>query len=328
MGNVGKEQPLISVIVPNRNSASTIGKCLEAALRSGYRDFEVVVADDCSTDGSVEIIHKYPVRLVRLNKHSGAAAARNEGARAAKGKVLFFIDSDCIMQPDTIEIASKAFHAHPEDVSGGTYTPIAHDRGFFSTFQSLFVNYSETKNPRPDYVATHAMVISKILFDGSGGFDEEFMPILEDVEFSHRLRRMGVLLRMRPALQVEHIFNFNLWGSLKNAFRKSFYWTMYSLKNRDLFKDSGTASFELKTDVVSWLLCASLFVLSLISGEAGFLAAILVVCGINLIINRKFIGSIIRATGPGFTLGAVLYYTALYPLAVAAGGFLGTLRRP
>jgi glycosyltransferase involved in cell wall biosynthesis len=328
MGDTGKERPFISVIIPNRNNASTIGKCLEAVLRSERGDFEVIVADDHSTDGSVEIIKRYPVRLIRLTEHSGAAAARNAGAQAARGIVLFFIDSDCVMRPDTIEIAYKAFIAHPEDVSGGTYTPMAHDRGFFSTFQSLFVNYSETKNPRPDYVATHAMVISKILFDGSGGFDEKFMPILEDVEFSHRLRRMGVVLRMRPALQVEHIFNFNLWGSLKNAFRKSLYWTMYSLKNRDLFKDSGTASFELKADVVSWLLCTSLFVLFLLSGETGFLAALAAICGINLIINRKFIGSIIRATGPAFTLGAVLYYTALYPLPVAAGGFLGTLRRP
>jgi GT2 family glycosyltransferase len=328
MDDAGKEQTSISVIIPNRNGTSTISKCLEAALRSACRDFEVVVSDDCSTDGSVEIIKEYPVKLVRLNEHSGAAAARNAGARAARGEVLFFIDSDCIMQPDTIEIASKAFHAHPDKVSGGTYTPIAHDRGFFGTFQSLFVNYSETKTPRPDYVATHAMVISKRLFDESSGFDEEFMPILEDVEFSHRLRRKGVELRMQPALQVEHIFNFSLWGSLKNAFRKSLYWTMYSIRNRDLFKDSGTGSVELKADVISWLLCTSLFVLFLLSGEAGFLAALAVVCGINLIINRKFIRSIIRATGPGFTLGAVLYYTALYPLAVAAGGFLGALRRP
>lgn len=328
MDKAGKEQPVISVIIPNRNGASTIGKCLEAVFRSERRDFEVIIVDDHSTDGSLEIIRRYPVRLLRLTSHSGAAAARNAGAQVARGIVLFFIDSDCVIRPDTIDIAYKAFIAHPEDVSGGTYTPIAHDNGFFSTFQSLFVNYSETKTPRPDYVATHAMVISKILFDGSGGFNEKFMPILEDVEFSHRLRRMGVVLRMRTALQVEHIFNFSLWGSLKNALRKSLYWTMYSLRNRDLLKDSGTASFELKANVVSWLLCISLSVLFIISGEPGFLTALGVVCGINLIINRKFIGAINKATGPIFTLGAVLYYTALYPLPVAAGGFLGTLRRP
>jgi glycosyltransferase involved in cell wall biosynthesis len=316
----------MSVIIPNRNGSRTIGDCIESALGSSYGGFEVIVVDDGSTDDSVNIVEKYPCRLIKLERHSGASAARNAGARAAEGEMLFFIDADCIMMNDTIETAAKSFHAHPDDVTGGTYTPIAYDEGFFSTFQSLFINYSETKTPRPDYVPTHAMVISKKLFDESGGFDEDFMPILEDVEFSHRLKRKGVKLRVQPSLQVSHVFNFNLWRSLKNAFRKSFYWTMYSINNRDLFKDSGTASLELKADVASWLICISLLILFFITGETSLLVALAVACGINILINRKFIGSMVRAAGPGFAFGATLYYTALYPLAVAAGGFLGATR--
>lgn len=326
MQGAGAEKAFISVIIPNRNGAQTIDKCLEAAFRSRYDNFEVIVVDDCSEDNSVEIIRRYPCRLIRLPEHSGAAAARNAGAREARGEVLFFIDSDCIMKEDTLDVAVRAYYTRPEAVTGGTYTPIAHDRGFFSTFQSLFVNYSETKYPRPDYVATHAMLIPKEIFEKSGGFDEHFMPILEDVEFSHRLRRSGVSLRMEPTLQVEHIFNFTLWASLKNAFRKSFYWTMYSIRNRDIFKDSGTASVELKADVLSWFICTVLLVLFLITGEAALIAVLSAVCGLNLLVNRKFIRSMVRATGIAFTLGAVLYYTALYPLAVAAGGFMGAMR--
>jgi len=318
---------LISVIIPNRNGAGTIGRCLGAAFNSRYVNFEVIVVDDCSEDGSVGIIMRYPCRLVRLDKHSGAAAARNAGAREARGEVLFFVDADCIMREDTLEVALRAYRARPGAVTGGTYSPISHDRRFFSTFQSLFINYSETKRPEPDYVATHAMVISRSLFEESGGFDERFMPILEDVEFSHRLRRGGVPLRMEPALQVGHIFNYGLLGSLKNAFRKSFYWTMYSIQNRDLLRDSGTASVELKADVMSWFICAALLALYLLTGQAALLFALATVCGVNMLLSRKFIRLMLREAGPAFTTGALLYYAALYPIPVAAGGLLGALRR-
>jgi len=326
MDEVTGEKPFISVIIPSRNGAATIGECVQAALGSDYGNFEVVVVDDGSTDGSVEIIEKYPCRLIRLKEHSGASAARNAGAREAKGDALFFIDADCIVRPDTVSLAAAEYLAHPNEVTGGTYTPIAHDKSFYSTFQSLFVNYSETKSPTPDYVATHAMVISSKVFEESGGFDEDFMPILEDVEFSHRLTRAGVRLRMQPALQVEHIFNFDLWRSLRNAFRKSLFWTMYSIKNRDLQKDSGTASSELKSNVISWFLCTVLFALFLILGNSRLLIWLAAICGANMVINRHFISSIFKATGPAFTLGAVLYYTAIYPIAVAAGGALGAMR--
>ena len=98
----------------------------------------------------------------------------------------------------------------------------------------------------------------------SGGFKENFLPILEDVEFSHRLRRTGFKLTMNPEILVRHIFNFTLIKSLKNAFRKSLYWTIYSLKNKDLLTDSGTASIELKFNVASFFLayyCCSCFFL-------------------------------------------------------------------
>ncbi len=326
MKGTDENSALVSVIIPNRNGARTIDECLDAAFRSRYRKFEVIVVDDCSDDGSLDIIRRYPCRLIRITRHSGAAAARNIGARKARGDVLFFIDADCVMHEDTLDVAVRAYYTRPDSVTGGTYSPLSHDGGFFSTFQSLFINFSETKHPQPDYVATHAMLISKEIFEQSGGFDAHFMPILEDVEFSHRLRRGGVSLRMEPALQVSHIFNYSLWGSLKNAFRKSYYWTKYSIRNRDLLKDSGTASIEIKADVLSWLICSMLFALFVISRNPIFIVCLASVCSLNLIVNRKFIRSMVRESGAVFALAALLYYTALYPLPVAAGGLLGAAR--
>jgi glycosyltransferase involved in cell wall biosynthesis len=316
----------ISIIIPNYNGAATIGRSLEAAFSSTYPDFEVVAVDDCSTDGSIEIIKRFPCTLVDLDAHSGASRARNAGARHASGNILFFIDADCILQNDTLSLAARALADGENKVIGGTYTAVAYDDTFFSTFQSIFIHYSETKKREPDYIATHAMVIDRSLFDQSGGFSEDFLPILEDVEFSHRLRRSGYSLVMYPDILVQHIFNFTFAKSLKNAFRKSMFWTEYSLANRDVFTDSGTASRELKLNVASSFACGILLVISLIASQLMLLAFLPFIIVLNLFLNRGLIRAFYQTKGPSFGIRATLYYIAVYPLAVGAGALAGMWR--
>src|SRR3990172_12839926 len=96
------EEKYISVIIPNYNACATIGRCLEAVFSSRYENFEVIVVDDCSTDDSVEIIERFPCKLIRLPARSGAARARNVGALSSTGELLFFTDSDCFVLEDTL----------------------------------------------------------------------------------------------------------------------------------------------------------------------------------------------------------------------------------
>ena len=318
----------VSIIIPNFNGATTIARCLEAALASRYPRFEVIVVDDCSSDNSVEIISQFPCKLVRLESHAGASRARNAGAAHSKGDILFFTDADCMLKEDTLEHAGKALAAAGSDVViGGTYTRVPFDNDFFSLFQSVFINYSETKRlTNPDYVATHAMVVNAEVFRDKSGFTEDFLPILEDVEFSHRLRRSGCKLAVNPAIQVRHIFNFSLSRSVVNAFNKSMYWTIYSINNKDLFADSGTASVELKTNVLGYFLSALLLPVFLITQSTTVLVIIGFVLGINLLTSRRLLRTFYRAGGSVFFIAAALYYLLLYPLPVGAGAMLGTIK--
>jgi len=317
--------PFISLIIPNHNGERTIGRCLEAAFASRYSNFEVVVVDDRSADNSIPLIEKHPCRLIRLTEHSGASKARNTGAQNSKGEVLFFIDADCLLQPDTIATAAAVFEKQGTGVIiGGTYTPLPYDKNFFSIFQSAYIHHSETKNAHnPDYIATHAMVIAKDLFQKSGGFDEQFMPILEDVEFSHRLRKMGARLLMVPQIQVQHIFNFNLVKSMRNGIKKSKYWSIYSIKNRDLLSDSGTASLEFKFNVLSCFINIMLIFAAILLQSRVLLLPILLLLAADLYLNRNLIRIFLRVGGPFFAIPAVLYYTLVYPFAVGIGVFSG-----
>jgi len=167
------------------------------------------------------------------------------------------------------------------------------------------------------------MIIQAEIFKKSGGFNEDFMPILEDVEFSHRLKNMGYRLCMHPEILVQHIFNFTLIKSLRNGIRKTKYWSIYSLNNRDLFSDSGTASQEFKFNVLSCFANFGFLFLGLLLSTWFFIIPILLLYGTNLYLNRRLIRAFYTSIGLYFAISAVLYYTFLYPFAVGIGAFSG-----
>ncbi len=317
----------VSVIIPNRNGSATIGKCLKALYSSPVEGLEVIVVDDCSDDDSLSKIEGFPCRVIRLERHAGASAARNRGATESRGDVLFFTDADCIVRPGAIARAAAALAGKgPCAVVGGTYTPEPYDAGFFSRFQSVFINHAETRRPEaPDYVASHALAVDAGTFRASGGFREDFLPIIEDVEFSHRMRRAGCRLAMDPEIRVSHIFNFSLGRSLRNALRKTRYWVRYSLGNGDLLADSGTASQGLKMNTAAWLASCFVACTAAVFGLPWLFAVVPAILGASAAANGPLLRAWWRTGGPVFGVCATAYYLLVYPAAVAAGAALGVV---
>lgn len=316
----------ISVVIPNRNGEKTIGLCLEALSRSAHNSFEVIVVDDASTDNSISIIEKYPCTLIKMKQQVGASAARNIGAQLSSGTLLFFTDADCLVYEDTLSRAEGyARHFDADTVIGGTYTPKPYDKSFYSSFQSIFIHYCELKNTgQPDYIAAHAMVIPETVFRESGGFPVDFLPIIEDVEFSHRLRKKGYRLVMMPELQVRHIFGFRgMADSIRNGYMKSKFWTVYSLGNKDLLTDSGTASIELKMNVLALFVSLTLAAAHFLSSNGIFLILLAALIVANLSLNLKLFSFFNRTGTKIFLIAASLYYMLIYPFAVGAGALAG-----
>lgn len=317
----------ISVIIPNYNGQATLSLCLSSIVNSRGVHFEIIVVDDGSNDDSLAVIKQFPCRIIKQS-HQGASAARNAGARAARSNVLFFTDADCVLAEDTLSKAlSSLDHYGHQTIVGGSYESDSFDNGFFSRFQSAFIHYSETKHvSTPDYVATHAMVIDRELFLRSGGFKENWLPILEDVEFSHRLKRMGDTAVINPELLVRHIFNFSLAQSVRNAIRKASYWTFYSMKNKDMLSDSGTASRELKLNVVCFYLTAMFLMLAFLMQSSVFFLLAALAITINVFCSRGLLLQFQKNMGFNFKLGAPLYYLFFYPVPVSVGGVIGVSR--
>ncbi len=99
----------LSVIVPVYNANKTLSKLLDSICNQSHQDFELIIVDDCSTDGTPEIAQTYGCKLIRLPQNHGPAYCRNIGARNAKGNLLAFTDSDCEVDHDWLKNIQKHF---------------------------------------------------------------------------------------------------------------------------------------------------------------------------------------------------------------------------
>jgi hypothetical protein len=128
---------------------------------------------------------------------------------------------------------------------------------------------------------------------------------------------------MNPELHVRHIFRFSLRRSLRNAVKKARYWTMYSMANRDVLTDSGTASLELKANVVVCLAVGLAVALAAARGNVWPLAAAVPLLGLDLVLNRKLVAAWFAAKGLAFSVLATCYYASIYAAAVGIGAAAG-----
>lgn len=107
----------VSVIIPCYNNAAYIKHAIESALRQTYKEIEVIVIDDCSHDGSQDIIKEFEqhikVKIIYNTENLGPASARNIGIKHAEGEYIAFLDADDMWDPDKIDHQIKIFEQYP-----------------------------------------------------------------------------------------------------------------------------------------------------------------------------------------------------------------------
>lgn len=100
--------PLISVVMPNYNGARFVEEAIRSVLNQTYRNIELLIIDDCSSDSSPELIDKLArddnrIKLIRQKENSGVSVVRNIGIKEAKGEYIALIDNDDTWEPDKLE---------------------------------------------------------------------------------------------------------------------------------------------------------------------------------------------------------------------------------
>lgn len=185
------ESPVISVVIPTYNRKGIVLEAINSVLEQEPKNFEVIVVDDGSTDGSAEYLDSLnlPIKII-VQKNGGVAAARNRGIREASGQYVAFLDSDDLWLPHKLQLQLAFFEAHPEAMIVCTDEQIS-DAGNIQEMTRFARNRPIPRPSLPAFVQhtsihVSAVMAKKTLFDEVGGFNES-LRIHEDSELWNRI---------------------------------------------------------------------------------------------------------------------------------------------
>jgi len=221
----------VTIIIPNYNGKHFLGPCLAALENQDCQDFEVLVVDNGSTDGSVEWLKERQVPAMFLSENTGFSGAVNRGIQAAKTPYVILLNNDTEARPGYVGELLKAIRrspkifsvspkmiqlCHPEliDDAGDMYSIMgwAYQRG---------VGQEEQRYNRPCHIfsaCAGAAIYRREVFDEIGLFDEMHFAYLEDIDVGYRAKIAGYYNRYCPSAVVCHVGS-GTSGSKYNSFK-------------------------------------------------------------------------------------------------------------
>jgi GT2 family glycosyltransferase len=327
---VSDASPFFSVIIPVLDGGRDFELCLQALAASSWKDRELVVVDDGSSDESAEAARASGARVLTTGGPLGPAAARNLGAAEARGAFLFFLDADCTVHPDTLELAASALQRESElDALFGSYDDRPAAPGAVSQFKNLFHHWvHQGGDPDASTFWAGCGVVRRSAFEAVGGFDASLYdrPAIEDIELGYRLRDAGSRIRLAPQVQVCHLKRWTLGRLIvTDVFQRGVPWTRLLQrrgKSRELNLDwRGRASVALV------LLALTAVVLALVEPRLLVLAG--AATAVVLLLNYRLYCFFAAKRGVVFLVAAVplhLLYCAYSGFAYALGRLTGVAR--
>ena len=218
--------PSISIVVPVYNGGNAFRKCLVSLSRwlppAERIRSEVIVVSDGESDGSWKVAEEFGTKVIRLQESKGPARARNIGASKATGDIVFFVDADVEILPDTIERVVRSFAEEPQLAALiGSYDDAPGAPNFLSQYKNLFHHYThQTACLDASTFWGACGAVRRTIFQEVGGFDENYRkPCIEDIELGYRLKQAGYTIHLRKDIQVKHLKR----------------WTPFSLLRADIF---------------------------------------------------------------------------------------------
>jgi glycosyltransferase involved in cell wall biosynthesis len=199
-----EKSPLLSVIVPAKNEAKLLPKCLSSLTQQRTQvGYEVIVVDTNSTDGTPDIARSFGVRLINEPRRGKIYAFRS-GVDAAEGMILCFTEADCILPDHWIQTIADHFQQHPDVVAiSGTYT--FHSSTPLYNFMGPRLHRIANKIYELIYGAVSLRcsnsAIRRSVYQEVGGFSDRYFE-LYDVELGQRVAKLGAIHHV-PAMQIQ-----------------------------------------------------------------------------------------------------------------------------
>jgi GT2 family glycosyltransferase/glycosyltransferase involved in cell wall biosynthesis len=320
--------PRVSVIIPVYNALSSLDRCLDALEKSQLKDFELIVVDDHSTDGSEKIAQERCANFVRLEKNCGAATARNCGARMARSELLFFLDSDVLVEPDTLDKIMHVFAQEPNvDATFCSYQSDTPAKSFASQYKNLLHHYTHQVSGREAATFCGGYgAIRRDVFLQMGGFAERYRA-MEDVELGYRLHQAGHRILLSSQIQLTHTKHYTLASLVRaDVFQRAIPWTRIMLQRRIFHRDLNLRTNNLASMVTVFLM----FFAPLLPGQLlpGLAATEVILLLLFLLFNRRFLAFLWRSRGAWFALRStpMIWLQYCYSGVGLALGFLSFMK--
>jgi glycosyltransferase involved in cell wall biosynthesis len=317
----------ISVVLPVGTGSPHSAEVVRALVAADPPPGEVVVVDDRVADDSLaDLPREERVRVVANDGGPGPAAARNAGARAARGPRLLFVDADVFVPPDIFARLAAAY-GEGVDAVVGVEAELGEGYNFASRYKNLWMRYTYLVLPRlVDLFYTSCASIKKEVFLAAGGFDEGYTsPSVEDTAFGRKLASRGAQIVLDKTIEVEHRKVYAGVGEvLRTGFRRGAALARCIWRrgrrggggNRTSVPTSYIWALPLPTLFVFWAAWAAVEARVAAAGAAATLAAI-------YLLNIKWVAFLARR-GVGIALAALAFLPV--ELAVSfAGGVWGSV---
>lgn len=176
--------PLISVITPTYNRAALLKRAISSVLSQTYGNFEMIIADDCSTDNTGQVVASFNdsrIKYIKLDSNKGPAGARNIAIRSSKGEYITLLDSDDEYLPDKLEMQINQFRELPEKVgvvySG--YLIVYEPNIIHETIPALFKGDLFDILLKHNCMGSPTPLIKRECFNSCGLFDESLQSCID-----------------------------------------------------------------------------------------------------------------------------------------------------
>ena len=320
----------VSVIVPVHAGAPHFHDCMRSLSRLRPAPHEFIVVADGEIGAHAELAESCGARVIKVASAAGPARARNQGARAASGDILFFVDSDVAVPETAVSRVAEFFTAEPRLVALiGSYDEEPEASNFLSQYKNLlhhFVHQSARAEASTFWGACGA--IRREVFLAMDGFDESYRrPSIEDIELGYRLKRAGHEIRLAKELQVKHLKHWSARSLLESdLLHRALPWTDLLLRHGRLLNDLNLRPASRASALAAWLLFISL------AGGGGSRGSLVITAASALALltlNARLYRFFYRRRGLRFAAQAIVchWFYYLYSSAAFAAGTLIYLAR-
>ncbi len=220
--------PLVSLVIPGRDCERTLANCLQAVCaikaQPNSRLAEIIFVDDGSRDNSREIARSFDVTLIEGGGR-GPGAARNLGWRAAQHTLIWFVDSDCVAEPDALDVLLPFMDDPKFGGASGSYGTMTDHSLLSRLIHEEIVERHRRMGRRVNFLATFNVLYRRATLEKVGGFDERFLKG-QDAELSFRVQAAGYALGFDIRSRVRH-YHPTRWRSYLRTQRQQGYWRLF-----------------------------------------------------------------------------------------------------